>query len=161
MSTSQDVDEMMRIEPLSAEHAAACEAIARGLPDWFGMESGLLQMRADLQTDSGLVAMAGDTVHGFLTLRRHYPETWEITWLAVERERRGQGIGRRLIEAAITGCRAAGAGFLLVKTLADTDPSPEYAETRAFYRAMGFAPLTMLPDLWDPENPCLLMGRGI
>lgn len=155
------MDEAIVIEPLRPEHAAACEAIARGLPDWFGLESGLLQMRADLQSDSGLIAMAGGTVLGFLTLRLHYPETWEITWLAVERVRRGEGIGRRLIEAAIAGCRAAGATFLLVKTLADTDPSPEYAETRAFYRAMGFTPLIILPDVWDPENPCLLMARGI
>lgn len=53
------------------------------------------------------------------------------------------------------------ARLLLVKTLAATHPSPEYAGTRAFYRAVGFMPLTVLPKLWDPANPCLLMVRSL
>ena len=51
--------------------------------------------------------------------------------------------------------------LLLVKTLADTHPSPEYAATRAFYRSLGFLPLAVLPDLWGPANPCLLMVRPL
>lgn len=51
--------------------------------------------------------------------------------------------------------------MLLVKTLADTHPSEEFAQTRAFYRAMEFGRLEVFPDLWGPHNPCLLMARVI
>jgi hypothetical protein len=55
---------------------------------------------------------------------------------------------------------ADGARFLLVKTLSPREPDPNYAQTRAFYLAMGFEPLTDL-DLWGPENPALLMIRTL
>ena len=38
--------------------------------------------------------------------------------------------------------RTHGDRLVLVKTLSDrSDPGPEYAETRAFYLAMGFVPV--------------------
>jgi hypothetical protein len=48
---------------------------------------------------------------------------------------------------------------LHVKTLAPSDPDPGYAATRRFYEATGFVPLEELPQVWGPENPCLLMVR--
>ncbi len=51
--------------------------------------------------------------------------------------------------------------YLTVKTLSSTHPDPDYAETRAFYAAMGFVPLMELPDLWDPGNPCLVMLKKL
>jgi GNAT superfamily N-acetyltransferase len=150
-----------RLEPLRAAHAAACEAIARTLPDWFGIEEGLVQLRADAERGPGWVAIASDEIVAFLTLRRHFTETWEITWMAVAPAWRRLGLGRQLIEAAVAQCREAGARFLQVKTLADLHPSPEYAETRAFYRSVGFVPLEVFPSLWSPENPCLLLVRAL
>ena len=35
-----------------------------------------------------------------------------------------------------------------------------YAQTRAFYEAMGFTPLMEL-DIWGPENPALLYVRSV
>jgi hypothetical protein len=48
-----------------------------------------------------------------------------------------------------------------VKTLAPSDPDPGYEATRAFYAAAGFRPLETLPQVWGPENPCLLMVRPL
>ena len=28
-----------------------------------------------------------------------------------------------------------------------------------FYRSMGFAPLEVFPELWDPWNPCLTLVK--
>ncbi|HEY7032206.1 MAG TPA: GNAT family N-acetyltransferase [Thermomicrobiales bacterium] len=150
-----------RVVPLQPTHAPACEAIARALPDWFGLEDGLRQLRADAERGPGWVAVVAGDVVAFLTLRRHFAETWEITWLAVAPARRRRGLGRRLIDTAAGQCRAAGARLLLVETLADTVPSPAYAETRAFYRSVGFVPLVVLPEVWGPENPCLLLVRAL
>ena len=118
-------------------------------------------MRAALRADQGWVARIGETIVSFVTVQALFPETWEITWLAVAPDRHRQGIGRRLVETIIEECRTAGAHLLLVKTLADQHPSPEYAQTRAFYRRLGFMPLAVLPELWGADTPCLLMVRPL
>ena len=46
-----------------------------------------------------------------------------------------------------------------MKTLAPDHPDPGYAATRAFYTSVGFRPLEVLPQVWGPENPCLLLVR--
>jgi GNAT superfamily N-acetyltransferase len=92
-------------------------------------------------------------VVGFITLERHFPERWEISWMAVHPDRHRRGIGRRLVDAAVGRCWAAGATTLLVKLLADTHPSEEYVRTRAFCRAMGFRRLQVSPDLWGRTTP--------
>ncbi|MCI8395995.1 MAG: GNAT family N-acetyltransferase, partial [Acutalibacter sp.] len=30
-----------------------------------------------------------------------------------------------------------------------------------FYRGMGFAPLVTLTEMWDEENPCLIMLKAL
>lgn len=151
----------MAITALTRADAAACERIARSLPGWFGIEEAFADIRAAVETEQGFAARLGDEIAGFVTLAREFPESMEITWLAVAGHRHRQGIGRALIDAVVAEGRARSARVLLVKTLAATHPSPEYARTRAFYRAVGFIPLTVLPELWNPANPCLLMVRTI
>ncbi len=149
------------ILPLTPEHAAACEAIRRALPDWFGIEEGLQELRLASESQPGFVATVGVDLVGFVTLEPHFPKSWEITWMAVHPDQRRSGIGKMLVEATLDGCRHAGVSFLLVKTLAATHPSQEYAQTRAFYLRMGFERLQILPDLWEPHNPCLLLARTV
>ena len=74
-------------------------------------------------------------------------------------EHRGTGHGTALIDALVELLQRDGVRLLTVKTLAESAGDPGYAETRAFYVARAFEPLIELPDLWDPENPCLLMLR--
>jgi GNAT superfamily N-acetyltransferase len=99
-------------------------------------------------------------VTGFLTLARPYHRTPEISWLAVDARHRRRGIGRALIVALSDQLRTHGDRLVLVKTLSDrSDPGPEYAETRAFYLAMGFLPVAELDlDPPDPENPIQLLA---
>lgn len=37
----------------------------------------------------------------------------------------------------------------------------EYERTRAFYQAVGFMRLEGFPELWDPDDPCLLMIKSL
>jgi hypothetical protein len=57
------------------------------------------------------------------------------------------------------GC--IGCKYVIVKTLSDTDPYEPYARTRAFYRSVGFTPLLTLTEMWDEENPCLIMIKTL
>lgn len=36
-----------------------------------------------------------------------------------------------------------------------------YARTRSFYRSMGFEPLITLTEMWDENNPCLIMIKTL
>ncbi len=159
--SSRPTADDVTVVALRSDHVDGCEAIARSLPAWFGIEAGLVALRAELERGEGLVALRDGDVVGFITLQRRFPETWEITWMAVSPAMHRRGIGALLVDRAVESSRAAGAGLLLVQTLADLHPSPEYARTRAFYRATGFLRIAVLPEEWDAENPCLLLGRPL
>src|SRR5690606_19845538 len=87
------------IVPLEPAHIDACEAFARSLAAWFGIEEGLQDLRNCLETEPGLVALDGETPIGFLTIAAPFPESREITWMAVAPTHHRQGIGRSLIES--------------------------------------------------------------
>jgi GNAT superfamily N-acetyltransferase len=148
------------IRPLEPRDSTACDAIVASLPDWFGLEKGIRECAEAVRTQPGLVAEIDGEVSGFLTITRPYPQAPEISWLAVHARDRRRGVGTALIDALIDQLRTDGDRLVLVKTLSDrTDPGPEYAETRAFYFAMGFVPVAELDlDPPDPENPIQLLA---
>jgi GNAT superfamily N-acetyltransferase len=142
--------------PLRAQ-GAACEAVLRALPDWFGIEESIREYVRDVDDLPTFVAVDGERVVGLLALTLHSSQAAEIHVMGVLADRHRGGVGRALVAAAENWLREQGAGYLTVKTLSATVPDPSYAATRAFYAAMGFVPLMELPGLWGPENPCLLM----
>ena len=146
--------------PLSGQGALA-EGILRALPAWFGIEQALVDYaRAADGLPTFLVARDEETV-GFLTLKPTSAHAVEVYVMAVLPGEHGHGGGRALVERAAAYARAAGYALLHVKTLAPSDPDPGYAATRAFYLAVGFLPLEELPQVWGPENPCLIMVRAL
>jgi hypothetical protein len=48
-----------------------------------------------------------------------------------------------------------------VKTLGPSRLDEHYAKTRAFYEAMGFRPLEEFKQIWDENNPCLVMVKRL
>lgn len=150
----------MQVRPLRPDDAPACDAIIASLPDWFGDENGIRDCAAAVRADPGFVATVDDTVVGFLTVTRPRDRVAEISWMAVHPGHRGAGHGRALIDALVRTLHDDGTRFVAVKTLSDRDPYLPYAETRAFYEAMGFTPLLDL-DIWGPENPALLYVRSV
>ena len=163
--------------PLPGQGAAA-ERILRALPDWFGIESALLDYVHAADRLPTLVAVlpgpSGDRVErpdsrpahpdrviGFVTLKETSEDALELHVMGVLPAWHRRGAGRALVERAAAYARAEGFSLLHVKTLAPSDPDPGYAATRAFYAAAGFRPLETLPQVWGPENPCLLMVRPL
>ncbi len=143
--------------PASAAHA---ERILRSLPRWFGIEEALLQYAADADRFPTFTAGHGEPV-AFLTVREHFPGSWEVHCVAVHASHRGTGIGRRLHQGVENWLQHQGARLLQVKTLAAEHPSPEYAETRRFYQAMGYIPLEVFPTLWGPKLPVLQLVKNL
>jgi len=150
-----------QVRPLQTSDATACDAIIASLPDWFGMPEGIRECADAVRMQPGLVCERDGLVVGFLTVDRPSGSTAEISWLAVHAAERGRGLGTALVERLVADLATAGVRLLVVKTLSDReDPGPEYAATRAFYLARGFAPAAEL-DLFGPDNPIQLMSRTI
>ena len=147
--------------PVQSDLASqACEKVLRALPDWFGIEEavvGYIREAAELPT---WVASSGAGPVGFLTVKQHFACSAEIYVMGVLPGFQRCGVGRRLVDSAEQWLRAAGVEYMQVKTLAPSHPDPYYARTRAFYESIGFRPLEAFPQLWNAENPCLLMVKA-
>jgi GNAT superfamily N-acetyltransferase len=149
------------IRPLAPADAEACDAIVLTLPYHFGDEGGRAECARAVRTQDGLVAVEEGQVVGFLTLARNDPLSAEITWMAVRADRRRHGVGRKLIEHAARELAREGVEFLCVLTVADSEPdwreTDNYADTRAFYRALGFVALRELAlEGWDERSVILV-----
>ena len=151
----------MNIVGPDIEREAEVESILRSLPGWFGIERALLMYVADSAAKPTFGAELDGRLVGFLTLTRHFELSWEGHCMAVSSRHRNAGVGTRLLAVAEQHARAHGARFLQVKTVAESSPSPEYAQTRRFYLARGFVPLEVFPALWDPWNPALQLVKAL
>jgi ribosomal protein S18 acetylase RimI-like enzyme len=106
------------------------------------MEKRLGQL---LESGDVTVLLAGEGPDG-LALLRFRPSLWSETLdcyleeLYVVPDRRGQGLGRALMEAAIETARSEGAGYMDLGT-AETDTA-----ARALYEKMGFSNREGKPD---------------
>jgi len=141
-----------------AERSRVAEAVLRDLPDWFGVEEAT---RAYIEDAAGLPTFAAPPDGGFLCLKQHTPRAAEIFVMGVRRDRHRQGVGRALVAAAETWCRARGIRYLQVKTLGPSHPDEGYAATRRFYEALGFVPLEEIHGLWDESKPALLLVKSL
>jgi len=148
------------IRPLMPGEAAACEAVLRALPEWFGIEESIVRYRRDMDAMETLVAESEGRVFGFLTLNTHNPRAAEIHIMAILKEHRRRGAGRRLVRRAESLLRERSVEVLQVKTLGPSRENAAYAETRAFYEAVGFCPLEET-NLWGDVNPCLIMVKHL
>jgi ribosomal protein S18 acetylase RimI-like enzyme len=142
----------------------AVERLLRGLPDWFGVEPAIVGYVQDAGSTAKrsylAVDAATDDVVGALLVSRHFPESAEMHLLAVDPAHHRQGVGSRLARRFEDDMRSDGVRLLQVKTLGPSHPDRYYAQTIAFYRALGYLPLEEMRDFWDDE-PCLILVKPL
>jgi GNAT superfamily N-acetyltransferase len=151
----------MKLEGPVSGVSQEAERILRTLPRWFGIESSLLEYVHDTERFPTFVAREDARVVAFITVREHFAETWEVHCLAVQAESRQHGIGKALHRHVEQWLARRGVRFVQVKTIAASSPSPEYAQTRAFYAAIGYVPLEVFPLLWEPRLPVLQLIKAL
>ena len=139
-----------------AERSRIAEAVLRDLPGWFGIEEAT---RDYVQGAATLPTFAVEPDVGFLSVKQQTPAAAELYVMGVRPGHHRQGIGRALVAAAESWCRARGIRYLHVKTLGPSRPDEGYAATRAFYEALGFVPLEETTAFWGEANPCLVMVK--
>jgi len=132
----------------------------RALPDWFGIESSIVEYRQALESMETYVACDHERVVGFIAIEEHNQFSSEIHVIAVRPDYRNMGHGRALVHYAEQLLISRSMTYFHVKTLGSSHPSPHYAETRKFYHSLGFRPLEE-NALWGEYNPCLMMVKCI
>src|SRR5262245_66201709 len=78
--------------------AQTCESILRALPDWFAIESSLLQYVREAAELPMFVAVDANAPVGFITLHQHGPAAWEIHVVGVLPDHPRRGLARRRSE---------------------------------------------------------------
>lgn len=152
------------IRPLTPDDADACDDVLASLPQFFGDPGGIEQCHEAVRAQHGFVAEADGKVVGFLTLQQHEAGSMEITWMAVHADHRRRGIGRELLEHAVSSVRASDIRMLFVLTAGATDepdrPGDNYTGTRRFYRQNGFVPLKeFMLEGWN--QTALVLARSV
>lgn len=118
----------------------ALSEIVASLFGWF-MFDAWNKMLPDLATQTTLVAEVDGEAVGFVcwTDSTRQAGVAEMLWIAVQRDWRKRGVGRALMRVMEDRLRQQGnITSVELWTVADGEYYPPYAETRAFYRALGY-----------------------
>ncbi len=150
---------LISIIPYAPEFVAGCRDLIDALPDWFGLPEANAAYLRNLELLPSWLAIDDGKVAGAITLETHFPESFEIHFMAVHPDYHRQGIGRQLVALLEDEVRQRNGRWLHVKTLAPSHPDPFYARTRAFYLALGFEPLFESDALWGSENPAVILVK--
>jgi coenzyme F420-0:L-glutamate ligase / coenzyme F420-1:gamma-L-glutamate ligase len=141
-----------------AERSRIAEAVLRDLPEWFGIEESTQMYVHDA---AALPTFAVGLDLGFLCVKQHTSAAAEVYVMGVRRSHHRTGIGRALVAAAESWCRARGIRYLQVKTLGPSKADRGYKATRRFYEAVGFIALEELHGLWSHDNPTLILVKDV
>ncbi|HVS03054.1 MAG TPA: GNAT family N-acetyltransferase [Thermoanaerobaculia bacterium] len=115
--------------------------------------------RAEASGYCFVVAEEGGTVVGY-TCFGEIPGTegsWDLYWIAVDSERRGQGLGRRLLAASEERIAAAGGRRVFI----ETSSLDLYRPTRQFYLRCGYRVEAELADFYRPGDGKVIFGRRL
>ncbi|MFW5692920.1 MAG: N-acetyltransferase family protein [Thermoguttaceae bacterium] len=83
--------------------------------------------------------------------------SFDLYWVAVRPGQQRGGLGRALVEEVERQVASLGGGQLY----ADTSGREQYAPTRAFYTAMGYAQAARLPDFFAPGDDKVVFAKRI
>jgi ribosomal protein S18 acetylase RimI-like enzyme len=83
--------------------------------------------------------------------------TYDLYWIAVDREARGQGIGRALLSYVEDEVRVQGGRLLLI----ETSDTPAYAAARALYESGGYHLEATIRDFYKPGDNLLIFTKTI
>lgn len=143
------------------EKSAVVVKIMRQLPDWFYQEETILKYQEEVKTLPFFIAYNEqlEAVGMISLIVFEEPEiaSIEIKVIGVLSAYHHRGLGLALIRAAEDFARKQGKKHLVLKTLSSRSPDLFYQKTRQFYKRCGFIELMDLVELWDLDNPCLLM----
>ncbi len=83
--------------------------------------------------------------------------TWDVYWIAVDRERKGKGIGSILLDYAENNIRGSGGRLIII----ETSSLPSYESTRQFYLHRGYEIIARIPDFYTPGDDEIIFQKRL
>ncbi len=84
--------------------------------------------------------------------------TWQLWWLAVEKNQQGRGVGSRLLRHVEDDIRANHHGRVL---FIETGSLPHYELTRQFYRKFGYEQHALLKDFYAAGDSMVVFRKEL
>ena len=135
--------------------------ILRKSPEWFGNEKGIQEYVNSVHKFPYWAAFDNDNCIGFFSLKIHYNRTGDIYVCCVDPNYHGKGIGTLLYKELEKYCVKSNCEYIIVKTLSEIAQYKPYLKTIEFYKKIGFKELLTLTEMWDEQNPCLIMIKNL
>jgi ribosomal protein S18 acetylase RimI-like enzyme/catechol 2,3-dioxygenase-like lactoylglutathione lyase family enzyme len=151
----------IKIQIAGEEKGEICNKILRALPEWFEIESAIVDYVKEVKAMETWTAFVEGEVVGFISVKKHNPFTAEVYVMGILEKYHRMNIGRQLLRAAEDYLIKENFKFLQVKTLSENRPNAFYDKTRQFYLNTGFLPVEEFKTLWGEHNPCLLMIKSL
>ena len=83
--------------------------------------------------------------------------TFDIYWIAVDKTKRGQSIGRTLSDVAEKAIKDAGGRLIII----ETSSVPLYENTRKFYLARGYEVIASIPDFYSAGDDKIILQKKL
>jgi ribosomal protein S18 acetylase RimI-like enzyme len=135
--------------------------ILRTLHEWFGNEKGLLEYVNTIHQYPFWAAFDHDNCVGFFSGKINHNRTGEIYVCGIHPNYHRKGIGQLLYKELEKYCVGINCEYMIVKTVDENDTEESYGKTVKFYEKIGFKKLVTIPEVWDENNPCLIMVKNI
>jgi ribosomal protein S18 acetylase RimI-like enzyme len=151
---------------MSAEDKPRITEILRGTPEFKPFEVTVAEELIDCYLEdtlnSGyhiLVAHVDSTVAGYIC---YGPApltegTWDIYWVAVAREKQGQGIGGALMKSAEKEIVKSKGRLSII----ETSSTSAYEKTRHFHVSQGYQIVACIPDFYTPGDDKLILQKRL
>ena len=143
------------------QKSAFAELILNKLPEWFGNTAAKIEYIENVSLYPFWAAMYNGKCVGFFSVKIHYEWTGDIYVCGIDPEYHNKGIGNKLFKVVEDYVVSKGCKYIIVKTLSELAKYEPYSRTRKFYKKVGFNELITLTEMWDSENPCLIMLKVI
>lgn len=144
------------------EKSALARMVLETLPDWFGNQEALEDYVKGVRELPFWAALDKEgNCLGFFCVRIHYGHTGDIYVCGVRPECHRMGVGRALYEEVERFFLEKGCKYAMVESLSEKAEYAPYEKTRLFYEGVGFESLITLTEMWDEENPCLIMIKTL
>ena len=130
-------DGVCTVRVASVDDLDRCLEVVGGLPDYFTPDVPE-KIRSDFGRCRSWVVVDDGKVAGFAVVDERSPQVAEVLWAAVDPDRRGSGLGTRLVEDVLETLWAEGVRLVEAKTLDRSAGYEPYEATIAFWKGRGF-----------------------
>jgi ribosomal protein S18 acetylase RimI-like enzyme len=157
---------MLKIRPILPRDKATVMTILRATPEFLPHEVTIAEELIDSFLNKGKlsgytieVAEIDGKVVGYICWGDTplTDGTWDIYWVAVDRNEQGKGIGAQLMAAAEKSIYATGGRLAVV----ETSGKPDYNKTRQFYLKIGYVEEARIKDFYTAGDDKVIMVKRL